>query len=310
MTSYNRNKPLDIARGISIFLIVLSHSYCTWQYLFAFFYVQVFFFLSGVFFNHNQTLENSFYKKTKGLIFPYLFFGFICSLLVLLSGRNSIENLHIYDPDSFDNGPLWFLISLYTAFIILFSLNQFCKRKLITIVISSILFIISYYLGLNKIDDYTNFTKATLCIPFILMGSYYLSFESYLKRYKFPLFVISILGCLIFVYVFHINIGLRWLILPDNPTLFIFSSIIGILLIISLSNILERIRFINISLSFWGMNSLFILCIHWPIVRIIYDNFIQSHIKSNFISIIFSIIVCYVTSFIGVFLKKYLKQIF
>lgn len=35
-----RNKALDIARGICIFLIVLSHSYCSWESWFTFYYVQ------------------------------------------------------------------------------------------------------------------------------------------------------------------------------------------------------------------------------------------------------------------------------
>ena len=69
-----RNKALDIARGICIFLIVLSHSYCSWESWFTFYYVQVFFFLSGIFLTKSHTLEKSLYKKIKSLIFPYLFF--------------------------------------------------------------------------------------------------------------------------------------------------------------------------------------------------------------------------------------------
>lgn len=73
MATCIRNRSLDIARGICIFLIVLSHSYCTWESWFTFYYVQVFFFLSGVFFKSSYTLENALYKKSKGLIFPYIF---------------------------------------------------------------------------------------------------------------------------------------------------------------------------------------------------------------------------------------------
>ena len=58
-----RNISLDIARGLSIVLIVLSHTPFGYSYLFDFFYVQVFFFLSGVFIKSSHTVENSLYKK-------------------------------------------------------------------------------------------------------------------------------------------------------------------------------------------------------------------------------------------------------
>lgn len=61
-----RNKTLDIARGLSIFLIVLSHTGVSWDFLFDFFYVQVFFFLSGIFLKSNNTFENT-YISTCGI---------------------------------------------------------------------------------------------------------------------------------------------------------------------------------------------------------------------------------------------------
>lgn len=178
-----RNKALDIARGICIFLIVLSHSYCSWESWFTFYYVQVFFFLSGIFLTKSHTLEKSLYKKIKSLIFPYLFFGIICSILVLATKRTSIENLHIYDPDSFDNGPQWFLIALFTLTTIILTFNQIGKRY-ISIIGSILIFIICYFLGLKQIDDYTNLTKAGISIPFILAGTYYFKIENILKRNK------------------------------------------------------------------------------------------------------------------------------
>ena len=91
-----RNISLDIARGLSIVLIVLSHTPFGYSYLFDFFYVQVFFFLSGVFIKSSHTVENSLYKKVKALIYPYLFFAVISSIAVLVLGRNTIDGIHLY----------------------------------------------------------------------------------------------------------------------------------------------------------------------------------------------------------------------
>lgn len=263
-----RNKALDIARGICIFLIVLSHSYCSWESWFTFYYVQVFFFLSGIFLTKSHTLEKSLYKKIKSLIFPYLFFGIICSILVLATKRTSIENLHIYDPDSFDNGPQWFLIALFTLTTIILTFNQIGKRY-ISIIGSILIFIICYFLGLKQIDDYTNLTKAGISIPFILAGTYYFKIENILKRNKYLLLFISIITCYIFIKIYPINIGIRWLILPQNPIEYLLASVGGIGFILSISYSLEKIKIINNTFSFWGLYSLFILCIHWPIIRIL-----------------------------------------
>lgn len=309
MESNQRNKSLDIARGICIFLIVLSHSHCSWECWFTFYYVQVFFFLSGIFFNKSHTLEKSLYKKIKSLIFPYLFFGGICSILVLATQRTNIENLHIYDPDSFDNGPQWFLIALFTLTFILLTFNQIGKRY-ISITGSILIFIICYYLGLKHIDDYTNLTKAGISIPFILAGTYYLKIEKLLKQYKYLLLFICVIICYVFVKIHPVNIGIRWLILPLNPIEYLISSIAGIGLILSVSYIIERIKIVNYIFSFWGLYSLFILCIHWPIIRILYDKLLLSSMKTDIISILICIVICTIASYIGKFLKRNFKAIF
>lgn len=309
MENNQRNQSLDIARGISIFLIVLSHSYCSWEYWFTFYYVQVFFFLSGIFLNSSHTLEKSLYKKIKSLIYPYLFFGGICSILVLVTQRTNIENLHIYDPDSFDNGPQWFLIALFTLTIILLAFNQIGKRY-ISIVGSIFIFIVCYFLGLRQIDDYTNLTKAGISIPFILAGTYYLKIEKILKQYKYLLFFFSTIICYFFVKIIPVNIGIRWLILPQNPIEYLLSSIAGIGFILSVSYIVEKIKIVNYIFSLWGIYSLFILCIHWPIIRILYNKLLPPPIKNDIISIFICIIVCTISSYLGKYLKRNFKAIF
>lgn len=309
MKDFKRNKSLDIARGICIFLIVLSHSYCSWESCFTFYYVQVFFFLSGIYLTKSHTLENSLYKKIKSLIFPYLFFGVIFSILVLATKRTSIENLHIYDPDSFDNGPQWFLIALFNLTTIILMFNQVGKRY-IYIIGGILIFLICYFLGLKQIDDYTNLTKAGISIPFILAGTYYFKIENILKKKKYLLLFISIIICYIFININPINIGIRWLILPQNPIEYLLASAGGIGLILSISYLLEKIKIINNIFSFWGLYSLFVLCIHWPIIRLLYDKLLPSFMKTDIISIILCIIVCTITSYIGRFLKNKITAIF
>lgn len=183
----------------------------------------------------------------------------ICSIFVLVTKRTSIENIHMYDPDSFDNGPQWFLIALFTLTIILLSFNQIGKRY-ISIAGSILIFIICYFLGLKHIDDYTNLTKAGISIPFILIGTYYLKIEKILKQYKYLLLFISVIICYIFVEIYPVNIGIRWLILPQNPIVYLLSSIAGIGFILSVSYIVERLKIVNHIFSLWG-HILYLFCV-------------------------------------------------
>ena len=308
-TIKSRNKSLDIARGLSIFLIVLSHMGISWGFLFDFFYVQVFFFLSGIFLKPNATFENSLYKKTRNLIYPYLFFGIICSVLVLVTKRTTISELHIYDPDSFDNGPQWFLIALYILTLMMICINQiksiYCK-----ILVICFIFGFCYYLGQNRIDDYTDFTKAGISLPFIFLGGYYLKVENFLKMHKWPLFCIGSIICLVSVFILSITIGIRWLKLPSNPLLYMLASSGGVLLILSLRHIFENCKYINKLLSYWGYYSLFILCMHWPIVRILYDKILPACMKTDIISLFFTVLICSITACIGNVLKVNFKCIF
>lgn len=233
----------------------------------------------------------------------------ICSLLVLITGRTKIEDIHIYDPDSFDNGPQWFLITLFSLTILQLALNQI-NRRYIVIIVNLLIFTFGYYLGLKKIDDFTNFTKASISIPFLFIGTYFLKIEYILKKYNFVLFLISIIAIVAFTQIYPIKIEIRWLSLPENPFQYLGISFIGIEFILSISYLLEKVKVINSILSFWGYYSIFILCIHWPIIRILYDKLLPPSMHTDIISIIICMIICTISSYAGILLKKYLKQIF
>lgn len=93
--------------------------------------------------------------------------------------------------------------------------------------------------------------------------------------------------------------------LPDNILLYLLASFSGIAFILSISCIVESILILRKSLSFLGGYSLFILCMHWPIIRMLYD---KAHISNNnIIAFVVGAIVCFTTAGIGVILKKYCR---
>lgn len=89
-----RDKSVDIAKGIGIILVVWGHTFgcCpifNWIHLF---HMPLFFLLSGCFINPNESYRVFFYKKWRTLLVPFISFYLICLsikliLKVFLKGR-------------------------------------------------------------------------------------------------------------------------------------------------------------------------------------------------------------------------------
>lgn len=91
-----RNKTLDIAKGICIILMVIGHSGCP-AYLHDFiylFHMPCFFFISGWLLSDKylENLKKGLYRKIKGSYYPYVKWTLIFILL-----HNVFAWMHIYD---------------------------------------------------------------------------------------------------------------------------------------------------------------------------------------------------------------------
>lgn len=136
METLQRDKTLDIAKGICIILMVIVHSGCpTYLHDFIYmFHMPCFFFISGWLLNDKYItdLKTGLIKKTKGSYYPFVKWTLIFILL-----HNLFTAMHICD--SYYNIPMyanrvvraftmtgseqllggfWFLISLFWASII------------------------------------------------------------------------------------------------------------------------------------------------------------------------------------------------
>ncbi len=195
------------------------------------------------------------------------------------------------------------LFTLNIMFLLLNELPQYVRFCMLWVI-----FGVCYYLGLNGIDDYTDITKAGISLPILLAGNYYLKIEPFFRKYRYVICLLSILLCALFIWVIPVHIGIRWMKLPDNILLYLLASFSGIAFILSISCIVESILILRKSLSFLGGYSLFILCMHWPIIRMLYD---KAHISNNnIIAFVVGAIVCFTTAGIGVILKKYCRFFF
>lgn len=74
ITSKQRDKSIDISKGIGIISVVYGHLVCLIEREIFLFHMPLFFLLSGYFFSAKDTIRDFLIKKIKSLLLPFLLF--------------------------------------------------------------------------------------------------------------------------------------------------------------------------------------------------------------------------------------------
>ena len=313
---------VDNLKGIGIILVVLGHVSIN-KYLndiIYSFHMPLFFIVSGFLFNFSNK-DNYVLKKVSCLIVPYFKFCFIWFMYWFIferfirGGNVSITqqffNIFIAKGGSenyYYNAVMWFLPCLFITEIIFYHLNRVIKNdKIIYLVI--IVFSLLGYLN----SKYNSFRSPWLIdvmlttIGFYAFGYYILPKYNNLKIENSK----SIINFIIFIFMLSVpkyigRFDLNSNIIPNYYMLYIY----GILSTILIVNISKNINFKII--KYLGMNSLFIMCMHEPIKRIVIKvTSIVAKIEEDFIRnnfawiIIISIILISILIFIKYLLDNY-----
>ena len=185
---------VDLAKGFLIILVVLHH---VDQEVFMFkddttrcflstFRMPLYYVLSGFFISFKSGYRNFIEKKLNRLIVPFCFFVFLTNAYNFVLNRvwsgNFLHTDFVYESPfyyawteilMFQNGSLWFLVSLFETYMLYLVLNQVCKGKIEwTLTLSLLLSVIGYYFKMPFFLD----TSIT-CLPFVVVGTM-------IRRYK------------------------------------------------------------------------------------------------------------------------------
>lgn len=282
---------LDMARGIAIIMVVIGHSgfignsFNTWISLF---HLPTFFLISGVLFGlkqeENRPFQTLALQKFRGIMIPYFWFSFgsVCiDILQVLLGKFTWETVleHTFQTITFQGySVLWFLPVLFLSELFLtlvmktissFSLRPL-YRTLIAIIFTTGCALGAYY-GYQVLITYPS---AATFLPYLripakaLFGAAFMSYGYGLSHllscsktvnYKW---LTSLSGALLFSINFIVlsKTGLMDLnnLNLQNPITYLLLGTTGgigcILLCMNLPNIPL--------LTFWGQNSLVIMCTH------------------------------------------------
>lgn len=284
-----RDLTIDIAKGITIFLVVWGHNtFGTFAHEKIFlFHIPLFFFLSGFFFKEIQ-FTSYLKSKTQRLLFPFVFYWIFIRvwniLFKLITQKGNLKDIldYIQSEDFIPGtGALCFLICLFLiSTISYFLIKKTLKKYHLLILLISITIV--YLLPQQEGKFMFYYGQALLMWPFYMAGYYF--YNSNLSLYKYTTssyrsYYMAIISGILLLFIPWKNLDVKTQIWPNPVSLFL-GAILGILFILSISKIIS-IKYGRIAKLFsnWGKKSIHILGIHVPMMFLIWYFVIPTYMR-------------------------------
>lgn len=265
-----RDSTIDIAKGIGIFLVVLGHfavfASPLYHYIYLF-HMPLFFFISGMF-AKSMGIKEFFVKKTRRLLVPYLFYWIFNHLIQYIGQTIFFHDFSLRDMnlDILVGGVLWFLISLWSIYLI-YTIGCLIGRY--AFFLYTVISIIGLILGYNSIRLPLYLSQTMLMLPFFLIGNIFknkhikgINLYEYLSCYgviSWPFFIAAI--------IYFIPCGFMDVNGPVIPNIlqFFITPLSGIIIVFILSCQFSSFGK-KLMIDKLGKNSLQILGVHSPFV--------------------------------------------
>lgn len=309
-SSETRYDFIDVAKGIGVFLVILSHllEYDSLLSIIIYrFHVPLFFLLSGLFAKTNVRFVECMKKSIKRLLVPYLiFFAIGIFVTIVIYGFKSIDyfdllrNFFLAKLTDINVGSIWFLAALFNVTILFNLLQRFILKNnnmVVVLFVLGLMCFVAFYLP--KIQERISF-EIPFKIHVSLMAIVFYMIGFYLKNHILSLnFCLNSLERIFILLVFGAVIVIIPFLIPDIINFaharygsslfnFLFVAFCGSFFVITLSVVLRRFR----PLAYIGKNSLIIFSLHTlfiPLFNYLIDTFVISN--NVFVSIIGGILI-------------------
>ncbi|KKB44101.1 acyltransferase family protein [Bacillus thermotolerans] len=278
---------LDIAKGIGILSVVISHggNPVAHQYLF-WFHMPLFFIISGYLFRRLDTYDAFIHwtkKRTIQLLVPYVSFGLAISLFLFftdLSMTKLIENIQnlAYGGQVLRSffAVFWFITCLYLTQILFALMQLVTKNMYIHLGILTVFYYAAHVIGyspkLENVDIPWNADVALLAIVYYAFGYYGKRFLNALVRHKQTLLISVLLAtaaiALQWNHIIHFELDMK-LNKYSSMGLNLLIPLIFSLLVFTVSY-----QFSLLEKKFWeylGTASLTIMYLHIPLNKYLQD---------------------------------------
>jgi polysaccharide biosynthesis protein PslL len=286
-----RHKHIDIAKGIGMLFIVFGHNWFVshdkgemFKVIYSF-HVPLFYFLSGLVMNYDNSLRTTIIKKSDSYLKPYYISCVVAGLFVVVLHKNSLTNYLIRI--LYGNGlvipwewvPLWFLPNIWVVSLFSYLCHRHGNLVSKPIFFKAMFLMCILLIGYIGIDFFLNtrlpgtnivLPGLPLSIDLILICSFFFLLGSFLKesvlnlKFNWLMFVVAIFTFALLHLASDSTIELN-LRRYDNIFISTIEALLGIYIIISLSVMIKGNLVISGILSYIGVASLFIMIFHHPI---------------------------------------------
>lgn len=282
---------IDIARGLGILLIVLGHNplvgaHSALYHIVYSFHVPLFFFLSGLFFRPQNSFIRTCVGKANALLKPYFvtsFFVFI--LYVFHKGGASlpfIAGVCYGTGDTLAWEPLWFLPHLWLIYVFAWCVARvsryetrlnYQKALILVFLLVGGYFVMPLFWHkpitgcLESVLSLSLLPGLPFSLDLVLMSSFYFLLGFTLKKevlnprfHPVPVFVALIsFSSILYVWGSSMDLNERQY---DHLILSTLVAVSGILLVLAVSKLLEKLPVVKTGMAYIGSGSLFILLFH------------------------------------------------
>lgn len=310
-----REEYLDIAKGISILLIIIAHSganlFMGYDHYFTSFYIPLFFIVSGYLYNKSGDFLEFIKKRVKRLCKPYFLYSIILFIafipyLYFNKKLNTSSCLHslfgilysrysLYYPAGSDNNiyfmtsansPLWFLTALMISCIIFYFVIESClSKKWLLMSTILVLYLITCSLSTLPVLLPWSIDTSFLGTIFMIIGYLIKQYHILEKLQSINKGLSLLFLCIIYIFLCHLNPGINISIREYGPHAYLsilYCILIGLSGTIACLIVSQYLcgHFAGSILSFFGKSSITILALHTIIYTYI-DYFFSSILKMN-----------------------------
>ncbi|MCM3181906.1 acyltransferase family protein [Priestia megaterium] len=287
LNNINREKWLDIAKGIGIVLILIDHSQNFLSSYVSWFHLTIFFVVSGYLFKPINGIEDLIAwikRRTIVLLVPYFSFLLCITLyryvIEILKGNHNIAWFvkdfiaKIYGGQYLtgDYAPFWFITCLLGTQIIFAIIHTLIRSKKVQIAIVLFFYILSHVESM-LVHNKTIMFYVPLAADVILITVAYYAFGFYCKK--------LLASIPMYIQIFSLGLSIAFVVLQAKERLgfqfelkyvaysnLILDFVIPIsftLVFLGISQMLTKLKFTSSALSMLGMTSLTIMYLHFPL---------------------------------------------
>lgn len=281
MNQKKRIEWVDVAKGISIILVVLGHTRLSdvpylgdWLGAFR---MPFFFFVSGLLFNpeKNTDFRPFIKKKYKGLIRPFIIFSIMVMIgYALVSEQEISHRLSRFPKAGWEGYALWFIPVLLLTNILYFFLCRTLssiKYRILGIILFAAIGFLSY---ITDIPNYWNLNFSLTAVFFYGIGNLIAPVLNNILNKPSPVILFFSLLCAVISFGFIINVKPSFYVNHlGYPGVTHVVGIAGALMMCSFSALFVRlqhpiVKWTTSSMKYFGRNSYVVLAFHQIIITL------------------------------------------